>query len=155
MSIEQQNALDWYSAGVSRPGYQTTREVLVRVWQPGDGVRCSAANKQSNHPCDAPVAVVREVLVATPTTSRAQTSITRVACLRHLATRFGIDGTPEDAGSDQAALEELASRHWDEYQGILASRRQDLLRRRLSALPEELRDQVIEAMTAAEEGGES
>lgn len=151
--LERQNAIEWYSTGIDND-YRSRRETLVRAWRPGDGMRCASAGYQKAHPCTSPVAVVKDVLLTAPSRYD-KTVINRVVCIRHLSTIFGSKpAAVEERDTDRAALEQLAQRHWDEFSQILTDMRDALLRDRLSALPEELRDQVIEAMTAADESGD-
>lgn len=148
---------DWFSAGLTEDPW-TTREVVVRAWEPGDGLRCSAAGYQSRHPCGPPIAVMRERYVAGERLrARDKTTITRVLCIRHLAKKFAPDlGAQAERDLDNKAAEKLAQAHWDEYQQILINAREDLLTDRLSALPSELRDKVIERIqsSADEEAAE-
>lgn len=156
MSDEElrRNVAEWYSAGqpVDR---RAAGECLVRVWQPGDGIACYAAGYQKKQPCPAPVAVVKDIFLERSGYAGRQ-RVTRVVCIRHLSEVFGATAVPvQEQDTERAALEELATRHWDEYQIIRVSQREQLLRNRLSALPEELREQVIAAMEADESGGAS
>lgn len=153
MSDDQlrRNIAEWFSAGqpVDR---HAAGERLVRAWQPGDGITCYAAGYQKKNPCPAPVAMVKDLFIQKLGYSGRQT-ITRIVCIRHLSEAFGAASVPlQEQAIERAALEELAQRHWDEYQAILSDQRARQLRGRLAALPEELREQVIAAMESAGPG---
>lgn len=138
---------EWFSAGQTS-SYGPDRERLVRVWEPGDGIRCSAAGYNGRFPCGEPVAVVKDVMGRTPGKSEAGT-INRVFCLRHVAKSFCAEvGTGAEAATERAALEELAQRYWDQYQEIHTRISNELLEARFSALPTDLRIKVIDIVRA-------
>lgn len=141
------NAIEWWSAGRENT-WSKNREAFVRVWTPGDGLTCFASGYQRRNSCLAPVAVVKEVLIRNDG-YRERATVSRVVCIRHLAQKFGADPAPvQEQAVNQAALEELAQRHWTEYSDILSEARTRLMQERLAVLPEDLRDRVIEVMTA-------
>ncbi|ORA25202.1 hypothetical protein BST13_33320 [Mycobacterium aquaticum] len=72
-------------------------------------------------------------------------TITRVVCLRHVASLFDANlGAAGDKTVESRALEELAQRYWDQYQEIRERLANELVEARFSALPTELRARVVE-----------
>lgn len=142
---------DWFSAGFRGCMPHSTREIFVRVWEPGDGLRCSSAGYNRRIPCGEPAAVLKQVLQQVPSKNCSQ-SVTRVLCLRHLASEFDPQlGTPAEHDVERKALEELASRYWDQFFEIKNRMQNELLQERFSALPNDLRDSVIALVNEAED----
>lgn len=138
----------WYSAGFANGN--PDHEVTVRAWRPGDGLKCSHANKRSKTPCGAPVALERRYRPRVPsyrTGNLCSETTTRVVCLRHLASTFlGEMAYATDEGVERSAIEKLATLHWDEYQALIAQAQQAALDERLGALPADLRSQIVAVM---------
>ncbi|MCF3939956.1 hypothetical protein [Gordonia tangerina] len=112
------------------------------------------ALNQRSTPCDIPVAVVKDVTTRTDYRGRPEIKVmTKVACLRHLAARFtGSQPSKEEPAMERAALEELAAKHWDEFQDLVRDQTKKLQDARLSALPDELKHHVESLLS--EEGVE-
>lgn len=138
---------EWFSAGMKfRNSYSKDPEfeVLVRAWEPGDGMTCHAAAHNARFECGEPVALMRHVRVDGQTGRWVHQSVTRVCCIRHLAKLFDGELSPTvDAEVEKQALEELAQRYWDQYQAIRDRRVNALLEKRFGALPNGLREKVV------------
>lgn len=132
---------------------------LIRAWQPGDGLACTQGKRTNRIPCGEPVAVVKSLInngcrVGTPDQvmsayrgghESSDITITRVVCLRHMATLFDSNlGLTGDKDVEKRALEELAQRYWDQYSEIKTRLIDELTEARFSVLPAELRSKVIE-----------
>ncbi|MEX7474240.1 hypothetical protein AB4Z39_31590 [Mycobacterium adipatum] len=135
---------DWYSAGFKYRWNDPEFEILVRAWEPGDGMNCGSASYNKRVACGEPVAVVKHVRVDNKAGRYDRQTISRVCCIRHLAKFFDSEVSPSvDAEVEKQALEELAQRYWDQYQTIRNRRVNELLEKRFSALPNGLRERVI------------
>lgn len=72
-------------------------------------------------------------------------TITRVVCLRHVASLFDSQlGLTGEKTVEKRALEELAQRYWDQYCEIQERLVSELVEARYAVLPVELRSKVIE-----------
>lgn len=143
---------EWFSAGIlprNKWSDEPWSEVLVRAWEPGDGMSCAASAHNKKIVCGEPVAVVRVARINQEKTGRwDRTVVTRVVCIRHLAKYFDDEvSSTTDVEVERQALEELAQRYWDQYQQIRDRRRNELLEKRYSALPNGLREKVIAIAT--------
>ncbi|MDH6199246.1 hypothetical protein M2272_005914 [Mycobacterium frederiksbergense] len=135
---------EWFSAGIRYRWNDPEYEVLVRAWEPGDGIACGSAAYNKRIACSEPVAVVRQERIDGKTGRYERQSITRVCCIRHLAKLFDAEVSPAvDAEVEKQSLEELAQRYWDQYQQIRERRVSDLLEKRFAALPNGLREKVV------------
>lgn len=144
---------EWYSAG-DTTHYDSSRERLVRAWEPGDGLRCGWAAYGGKTPCGEPVAVIKDALRSSLEDKRSRRvpeSVNRVACLIHLARSFDAKvGGNAEAEVERNAMEELAKAHWDEYREISDRLTNELLEQRFSVLPKPLRDRVIDLLKDGE-----
>lgn len=144
---------EWFSAGYKMRFNDPEYEILVRAWEPGDGMRCHASSHNKSISCGEPVAVVRQERCDGKSGRWERQSITRVSCIRHLAKFFDAEvSLVVDAEVEKQALEELAQRYWDQYQTIRERRVNELLEKRFSALPNGLREKVVAIAREAEAG---
>lgn len=148
---------EWFSAGL-RPrnvySDEPYSEVLVRAWEPGDGMLCHASSHNKRISCGEPVAVVKMARLNKDRTGRWDRIVyTRVACIRHLAKFFDGEVSPTvDVELERQSLEELAQRYWDQYQKIRERRLGELLEKRYAALPNGLRERVIALSSESGDG---
>lgn len=118
-----------------------------RSWQPGDGMRCSLANRAAEgFPCGPPVLtqVKQHVAVGRKTAMK-----TTVICKNHVASRFIPGGLGViNAQAERKAREAVLASHWDEYQEARRAARETLSADLLAGVPEEFRSMVAAGLTA-------
>jgi len=149
----------WYSLGIS--GSCDSEEVLVRVWMPGDGVRCAHASYQKREPCGPPVAVVETVRFAFgrggyKPENGVSKRINRVVCAEHLAgrvvnieTRGYQSRSKAIAEAVKKATDEVVTKHWKQYQALYRKYVDEAINDLLSNIPEPLRPLIAQAMEEA------
>ncbi len=150
----------WFSAGF---GGREESELLVRVWNPGDGVSCAHSAYQKREPCGPPAAVVENVefkFVAGGYRSEygVRRRTQRTVCAEHLAGRIVKLQSGDTQGArcraindaTKRATEELVAKHWKRYQGLyrkhLDSARDELL----GSIPDPLKTLIRDAMDTVE-----
>lgn len=124
------------------------RRTVIRAWEPGDGLECSYANRSARHfPCGPPVGLVtvhtREVVGAAVSGWWRYKATSRAVCAHHLP---GVASPGElRQAAEKAALERLATNHWDEYRDCLDKEVRD---RRAAAI--DVADEKLRALLLAE-----
>lgn len=151
----------WYSLGFSSSC--DSEETLVRIWAPGDGVRCAHASYQKRHPCGPPVAVLETVRFGFGKGGYkpeygVRKRTTRVVCAEHLAgrvvnieTRSHQSRSKSVATAVKKATDELVTKHWKQYQALYAKFLDEEMADLLSSIPDPLKPLIQAALESVEE----
>ena len=156
----------WFSLGYS--GSCDSEETLVRMWTPGDGVRCAHASYQRKEPCGPPAAVVETVQFRYGGSGGyspeygVKKRTTRVVCAEHLAGRVVNIQTRSYQGRSKAiaeavkkATDELVTEYWKQYQTLYRKHLDNELSDLMSNIPEPLKPLIAAGLEAADDSGEA